>query len=101
MWTTVQELETSIGAQVRTRRLRANQTIEEVATQAGVAQKTVQNLERGRGSTVATLVKVLRAIDAEDWLETLAPDELVSPIAVLEAARSMQPKRQRARRSSG
>ncbi len=100
MWATVKELEARVGEQVRTRRLRANRTADDVAAEAGVAPKTVQNLERGRGSSVATLVKVLRALDAEDWLDTLAPDEPVSPIAVLEATR--EPRgRQRARRSDG
>lgn len=101
MWSTVEELEARVGEQVRALRLRANRTMEEVAAQAGVAAKTVQNLERGRGSTVATLVKVLRAMDAEDWLETLALDEPTSPIAVLEATRSQRPGRQRARRADG
>lgn len=101
MWLTVEELEASVGEQVRARRLRANRTMEDVASHAEVAAKTVQNLERGRGSTVATLVKVLRALDAEDWLQTLDPDEPVSPIAVLEATHSQRPGRQRARRSDG
>jgi transcriptional regulator with XRE-family HTH domain len=100
MWSTVDELEARIGAQVRRRRLRANRTVEAIATEAGVAPRTVQNLERGRGSSIATLVKVLRALDAEDWLDTLTPDEPVSPIAVLEAARP-RPERQRASRSDG
>lgn len=101
MWSTVEELESRVGEQVRARRLRANRTVENVAAEAGVAPRTVQNLERGRGSTVATLVKVLRAVNAEDWLDTLAPPEPVSPIAVLEATRVQQPGRQRASRSRG
>jgi hypothetical protein len=55
---------------------------------------------RLRWSALATLVKVLRALDAEDWLETLASDEPVSPIAVLEATRAST-GRKRARRSGG
>jgi transcriptional regulator with XRE-family HTH domain len=100
VWSTVEELEGRVGAQVRTRRLRANRTVADVAVEAGVTPKTVQNLERGRGSSIATLVKVLRALDAEDWLETLASDEPVSPIAVLEATRTSA-GRKRARRSGG
>ena len=100
MWSTVEELEGRIGAQVRARRLRANRTAEDVAAEAGVAAKTLQNLEHGRGSSLSTLIKVLRALDAESWLETLTPDEPVSPIAVLEASRR-RTDRQRARRSVG
>lgn len=100
LWSTVEELEVRFGAQVRARRLRANRTVEDLAAEAGVAPRTVQNLERGRGSSVSTLVKVLRALDAEDWLDTLAPEEPISPIAVLHAARQ-QRGRQRARRTDG
>lgn len=100
MWSTVEEIEGRVGAQVRARRLRMNRTVEEVAAEAGVAAKTVQNLELGRGSSVSTLVKVLRALDAESWLDTLTPAEPISPIAVLEASRR-RTRRQRASRSDG
>lgn len=100
MWTTVEEQEQRLGAQVRERRLRRNRTVAEVAADAGVAPKTLQNLELGRGSSLATLVKVLRALDAEEWLDTLTPPEPVSPIAILEAARRSSPRR-RASRSRG
>jgi len=99
MWSTVSEVEASVGEQVRARRLRANRTVNDLAAHAEVAPKTVQNLERGRGSTLATLVRVLRALDAEDWLHTLTPDEPVSPIAVLAATHAQRPARQRASRS--
>lgn len=100
MWMTLQELEQHLGAQVRDRRLRADLTVDEVASRAEVSAKTVQNLEHGRGSTLSTLIKVLRALDAEDWLETLAPPEPISPVAVLDAVRTTQ-RRQRARGSRG
>ena len=99
MWLTAKEQELRIGAQIRARRLRENLTVSELATYAGVSPRTVQNLEHGRGSTVTTLVKVLRALDAEDWLEALTPDEPVSPIAILEATQAQQRPRQRARRT--
>lgn len=99
MWSTVEELEASVGDQVRARRLRANRTMDDVAEHAAVSVRTVQNLERGRGSSLSSLIKVLRALDAEDWIETLTPDEPVSPIAVLAASRARTPPRQRASRS--
>lgn len=101
MWSTVKELEQEVGAQVRSRRLRANRTADDVAAEAGVAAKTLQNLERGRGSSLSTLVKVLRTLDAESWLASLDPVEPISPIAVLEASRPTQPPRKRASRAGG
>lgn len=101
MWATVEELELQVGAQVRALRLRTNRTADEVAADAGVATKTLLNLERGQGSTLTTLVKVLRALDAEDWLASLAPPAPISPVAVLEASRVNPTQRRRVRRSHG
>lgn len=101
MWSTVEEQEVHIGEQIRARRLRGNLTVRELADHAGLAPRTVQNLERGRGSTLTTLVKVLRALDADDWLETLTPDEPVSPVAILQATQAQRSPRQRARRNDG
>ncbi len=100
-WKTVEEAERDLGEQVRTRRLRADRTAQDVATEAGVSTKTVLNLERGQGSTITSLVKVLRALGADDWLETLTPPEVVSPIAVVESARRADRPRRRAGRSRG
>ncbi len=101
MWATVEELEVQVGEQVRARRLRADRSADDVAGAAGVATKTLLNLERGNGSTLTTLVKVLRALDAEDWLATLTPPTLVSPMAMREAARNNPGARRRAGRRRG
>lgn len=85
MWRTVEELEDEFGSQIRGVRLSRNATVEQVAERAGVSPKTVQNLEAGRGSSLTTLVKVLRALDKEAWLTTLDdPTQIVSPMALLE-----------------
>lgn len=97
MWATAEELEQRVGEQVRERRLRANRTVAEVARRADVSPKTIQNLEHGRGSTLTTFIKVLRALDAEDWLESLTPPEPISPIAILEAERSKHRRRRASR----
>lgn len=95
MWATVEELEVLVGEQVRRRRLDRDLTLVQVAERAGISRGTVQNLEHGRGSTLATLVKVLRVLDAEEWLDTLdEPEETVSPMAMLEGRDT--PQRQRA-----
>lgn len=101
-WKTAAEIEKEIGSQLRARRLRANRTAADVAAEAGVATKTLLNLERGQGSTLMTLVKVLRAVGAEEWLDQLAPPaEVVSPIAVFAVASRPQRVRSRARRIDG
>lgn len=87
MWATVDELEGLVGDQVRQQRLQRNLTMAQVADQAGVTRRTVQNLEHGHGSTLATLIKVLRVLDAEDWLATLTPPEPISPVALRDQQR--------------
>jgi hypothetical protein len=49
-----------------------------------VALNAVKNLEAGRGATVHSLLRVLRALDREDWLASLSPAVSISPLQVLE-----------------
>lgn len=87
-----EEWEAELGKQLRALRLRRNINQRQLAGQAGVALNVVKNQEAGRGSTVSSLVKVLRALGRADWLGTLAPLVSVSPLQMLKAG----PVRQRA-----
>lgn len=89
---TSQELEVELGEQLRAARLRRNLTQEELASRAGISRSAVRSLERG-GSTVATLVRVLKALGMLAWLKSLQPQVTISPLQML---RSSKP-RQRAR----
>lgn len=100
MWATVEELEASIGSQIRRRRLQRDLTLDQVAERADLTRKTVHNLEHGRGSTLATVIKVLRALDAEDWLATLTPPEPISPVA-LRDERQRRPRQRATGRRHG
>jgi predicted transcriptional regulator len=68
-----------------------------LAEQAGVALNVVKNLEAGKGATVTSLVKVLRALDRAEWMDSLAPAVSISPLLMLKA----KPSRQRASRGKG
>lgn len=89
---TKEEWESTLGRQLRDLRLRQNVDQRLLAEQAGVALNAVKHLEAGKGSTITTLVKVLRALGRADWLGTLAPAVSVSPIQMLKS----RPARQRA-----
>lgn len=92
--------ESDFGAQVRRARLLADLSQDEVAKTANIDVATLRNLETGRGSTLATLVKVLRALNREDWLGTLEPVPTVSPVQLARAARGQaQPQRVSRRRA--
>ena len=94
---TAEEMEVAFGQQLRDLRLRRNIDQRQLAEQAGVALNALKNLENGRGATLTSLVKVLRALGRADWLETLAPSVGISPMQILKAK---QP-RQRASKSKG
>jgi transcriptional regulator with XRE-family HTH domain len=77
---TTQEWEQSVGAQIRTLRQSARLTQRELAERANVSLSSVQSLELGRGSSLATVVRVVRSLDRADWFEDLAtPPPAVSP----------------------
>lgn len=75
--------EIELGQHLRDLRLRQNIDQRLLAERAGVALNAVKNLEAGKGSTVSSLVKVLRALGRADWLNTLAPTVSVSPMQML------------------
>lgn len=83
---TLDELEADVGRQIRALRKRAGITQEELARNANLSTGTIRNLETGAGSTLATLISVLRVLERTDWLTTIAPPVSVSPLALLEAS---------------
>jgi transcriptional regulator with XRE-family HTH domain len=95
---TVVEWQVVLGRHLRDLRLRLNLDQRQLAGRAGVALNAVKRLEGGKGATVTSLVKVLRALGREAWLETLAPEVTVSPLQMLKARK---PVRQRASPSKG
>jgi transcriptional regulator with XRE-family HTH domain len=94
---TTEEWEMTLGRHLRNLRLRQNVDQRRLAEQAGVALNVVKNLETGKGATVTSLVKVLRALGRADWMDSLAPAVSISPLQMLKA----KPSRQRASRAKG
>jgi transcriptional regulator with XRE-family HTH domain len=94
---TTEEWEATIGRQLRDLRLRQNVDQRQLAEQAGVALNVVKNLEAGKGATVKSLVKVLRALGRAEWIDSLAPAVSISPLQMLKP----KPSRQRASRGKG
>lgn len=73
---TLPSLQQKLGQSVRRLRLAQNMTVQEVAALTDLAEKSVRNLESGKGSTTETLFKVLSAVGAKRLLSALAPAEL-------------------------
>ena len=80
---TIAELATELGTRVRDLRVRQRFSQDELAAQAGLGVRAIRDLERGKGSTVESLLKVLKALDSLEGLSYLAPRPSVDPIALL------------------
>jgi transcriptional regulator with XRE-family HTH domain len=85
-----QELQATLGERLRRLRLSRNLDQRTTAEKAGISEKALRNLETGRGSTVETLLRVLKALDHLDGLESLAPEISVDPMALLRQAKPPQ-----------
>ena len=77
---TPEELEKTLGQQIRNLRIIRNLAQSELAERAGVALNAVKRLESGQTSTTKSLVKVLKALNRTEWLDTLAPQITVNPL---------------------
>ena len=77
------DYEIMIGEQIR--RLRISSGIDQLqlASAANISVGAVKNLEGGKGSSLKSLIMVLRTLKAEQWLNTLSPETSVSPMQIL------------------
>lgn len=92
-----EEWEKLVGEQVRAERIAHNFDQARLAILADVSVGALSNLERGKGSSLKTLVCVLRALGRTDWLEALAPPVTISPIQMLRAKQKAPRARVRVR----
>jgi transcriptional regulator with XRE-family HTH domain len=92
----VPELQTSLGEQIRQLRISKELTQFSTAEKAGISERAIKDLEAGRGSTVETLLRVLKALDSLAGLDLIVPKPTVSPLAMLRHAKP----RRRVRRSA-
>jgi len=81
-----------MGRRLNGLRLRSNLSQQEVATSTGLSLKAVQTAEKG-GSKLLTYIKILRALNALDSLESFLPDHWISPLQLMKLKGK---KRQRA-----
>lgn len=92
-----QELEESLGESIKRLRLQKNLDQKTLCSQAGIGLTPLKRLEAGLGSTTHTLIRVVRALGRQDWIQGIAPVVSVNPLHMI-------PKntlRQRARPISG
>ncbi|MES2170149.1 MAG: helix-turn-helix domain-containing protein [Actinomycetota bacterium] len=96
---TVSEWEVRLGTQVRAVRIAAGLTQGDLARSASLSETSVRSLERGGGSTLATLIAVAAVLDRTDWLNEFDPrGDGPSPIELLRESRRQPARPQRVRR---
>lgn len=83
---------TYLGEQVRQQRLREGWDQEALAQRAGISVGALKNLESGKGSTLMSLIKVVRTLHREDWLQALSPRISVSPMLMLKSLHLKKPR---------
>ena len=94
--TTVEEFEADVGAQIKSLRLKHNIDRVTLALRAGCSLSALKNLESGHGSTLRTIIAVVRALGREDWLRNVAPMATISPLSMPKAGHARQRARRRA-----
>jgi len=77
---TSDQIETALCKRVENIRLTRNITQAKLAEEAGVALKTIGRLEKGKGVSLDTFIRVLIALGIQHNLKGLLPDPTVRPI---------------------
>jgi transcriptional regulator with XRE-family HTH domain len=91
----VENLQGDLGHRIRKLRLARNLDQRTTAERAGISLRALGKLENGRGSTLETLLRTLRALDYVKGIDMLAPEPTINPLSLL---RTPKPP-QRVRRS--
>lgn len=94
----VQDMEVDLGAQLRAERLDLDLDQITLANRANISVGTLKNLEAGRGSTLASVIAVIRALGHEEWIDSFRPESEVSPMAMLREREQMRTPRRASRR---
>ena len=77
---TVQEWEVELGESLRKLRLHRNLDQATLAARAGISVRSLRNLESGNGSSLHSLIQVVRTLGRESWLELIAPVPTINPV---------------------
>lgn len=78
--------EIELGARVRLVRKQRKMTQQELADRSNVSRSAIKYLESGKGSSLATFLNVVRALDLDENLHQIfAVVSTVSPLALLQA----------------
>ncbi|MHB9880358.1 helix-turn-helix domain-containing protein [Pacificimonas sp. ICDLI1SI03] len=69
-----------VGQQIERYRISRNLTQAELAEMAGISRSTLARIEAGKGGTIDSLARLMRALGLEDRLLDIVPDAKLSPL---------------------
>ena len=87
---TAGEMEVGLGEQLRALRIHRNLDQATLAERAGISIRTLRSLEAGCGSSLRTLILVVRALGRESWFDTIAPITSINPLMLTRTASPRQ-----------
>ncbi len=87
---TLQNLEFILGENLKALRLQKNIDRQTLCNQAGVSLTALRHIEGGEGATIKTLIRVIRALDRESWLTSIAPQVSINPLHMVREKRVRQ-----------
>ena len=74
------EIERVLGRRLKRQRLNRNMSQAELAKAAGISLKTVTNVESGNGTSLGTVIAMLRGLDLLGHLDLFIPEPAISPV---------------------
>lgn len=77
---TSDQIEKALCKRLESIRLSRNITQQQLADEAGISTRTIRRLEKGKGVSLDTFIRVLSALRIQHSLESLLPDPTVRPI---------------------
>lgn len=87
-----------LGDRLRATRILAELSQAELAEQAGISRRTVAKIESGEPVTTLSLMRAMRELGLLEDLDTILPEDRLTPVEVVENKRR---RRQRVSRKRG
>src|SRR3546814_15063182 len=87
-----------LGKQIEAYRISRNLKQAELAEMAGISRSTLARLEAGNGGTIDSLARIMRALEIEDRLLDVMPDD---KLRTLDPRSDTRKARQRVGQASG